>query len=510
MQDALSIDLPFPDENICTTDHILIDEEVTTNNIEQGIESVETKFSSEQCVDLNDFVTKNKDSLAKIAKLSEYSMYRNPQTPHESVFNLLSTKLKLRDTGGNSYGDGSQEDIYGAYRKLRKEKYPAKKMDNLLEEALNNCPNSIVKKKYQSKIGDFFQRKSEVSKMVEEEDTIEVVGQEEENEHVETDIHDTDPKGLEMLGSSLGLKLKIICENSNPIINLLASNMAPLVRRYETEMDIFKKHMKYSKDNSIMSNNIKETATHIEELRGEIASAEKILSTAQLEAEMQPMFSQIKIFGIAKEKVDIKLETITQVMTKSKPTLTNTIKLLEKRNYENMRRHKCPVTVNEFHTRNSSKSWHECLEELKTKKPRAFGVSLSYEEYQTVFLYAKEKSQFNGDELIKVLKREMKDLPGVEKLIVDHLPIIKITLEGKTSFWDTDEVMENPKMVIEMWNIENREQFSGIPEEEGYVIVGRKEGSGKKRAGKYILSVDMCKEVQEYINFCGTPAHERR
>ena len=65
-------------------------------------------------------------------------------------------------------------------------------------------------------------------------------------------------------------------------------------------------------------------------------------------------------------------------------------------------------------------------------------------------------------------------------------------------------------MTIEMWNIENREQFSGIPEEEGYVIVGRKEGSGKKRAGKYILSVDMCKEVQEYINFCGTPAHERR
>ena len=200
------------------------------------------------------------------------------------------------------------------------------------------------------------------------------------------------------------------------------------------------------------------------------------------------MFSQIKIFGIAKDKVDTKLESITQLMTKAKPTLSDTVKLLEKRNYENMRRQKCPVSVNEFHTRNSSKSWLECLEELKTKKPRAFGTSLTYEDYQKVFLYVKEKSQFNGDELIKMLKKEIKEKPGVEKLIVDNLPIIKISSEGKSTFWDNDEIMENPKMVIQMWNIENQKEFVGIQQEEGYVIVGRKEGSGKNHAGKYILT----------------------
>lgn len=371
-------------------DALIIDEEDTTNNIKQGIGSDETNCSSEECVDLNDFVSKNKDAIEKIAKVSEYSMYRKARTQHEMIVNLISTKLKLRDTGGKPYGDSSQEEIYGLYRKLRKEKYPKKQMDNLLKEALQNCPKPCEKKKNQSKIGDFFRPKAEVPPIIEE-DTIEVVDQELENENDAT-IHDVNPNGLEMLGSSLGLKLKIVCENSNPVINLLASTMAPLIRRYETEMDVFKKQMKYSKDNSIISNHIKETASNIEDLRGEMASAEKILSTAQLEAKMQPMFSQIKILGEAKGKVDTKLERITQLMTKSKPTLTDTVKLLEKRNYENMRRQKGPVTVNEFQTRNSSKSWHECLEELKTKKPRALGTSLTYEDYQKVFLYAKKRA----------------------------------------------------------------------------------------------------------------------
>ena len=190
LQDAITIDLPLPDANICNTDHILIDEEPPTNKIEQGIESI--NLSSEECVDLNDFITKNKDAIEKIAKVSEYSMYRKARTQHEKIVNMISTKLKLRDTGGKPYGDGSQEEIYGLYRKLRKEKYPKKQIDNLLEEALQNCAKPCEKKKYQSKIGDFFHRKSEVPAMIENKDTIEVVGQEQENEHDATDIHAID------------------------------------------------------------------------------------------------------------------------------------------------------------------------------------------------------------------------------------------------------------------------------------------------------------------------------
>ena len=158
---------------------------------------------------------------------------------------------------------------------------------------------------------------------------------------------------------------------------------------------------------------------------------------------------------------------------------------------------------------NSGYSWKTCLTRLETTRKSMFGITMDYEDFERVHQYSKEHNMFKIDDLLDHLKRPQKEAKGVQRLILNHLPLLKMRKDGNTLYYDCDAILNDPQTVLNLWAMENQENDDGMEIEQGPVSIKRKPGSGRPK-GVFMITDDMCNEIKTFIEFCGTPAHERR
>ena len=117
------------------------DSETTENSEVQEKQDENTTLTNVYCVrcentiELQEFINQNKEMIDKVSKESKYSMYKKPNSQHEAVLNLISTKLKVKDSNDDL--------IYDYYRDLRNRDYPKKEMEEILQDAQKNSYKSF-------------------------------------------------------------------------------------------------------------------------------------------------------------------------------------------------------------------------------------------------------------------------------------------------------------------------------------------------------------------------------
>ena len=215
--------------------------------------------------------------------------------------------------------------------------------------------------------------------------------------------------------------------------------------------------------------------------------------------------------------------------------------------------------------KNLSRSWEECLDMMSGSSKDSYGVHMGTEDLERVF-YVFEQAAAEGRtevytrELVQALGRGREHARGIQNIVVENLPVILFRTKHHGGEARMDEmlrdgrvVLANPSLLIDLYQRTAEGQDDGQDDEKdtepppGKLARGRQ--GGRTPGTRYIQNIsnsmsspliiglsfqclfllillnisrdkdgtqrlrfsrEQIKQITQFVQYCGTPAHNRR
>lgn len=416
--------------------------------------------------DLNQFISNENKKLSDLAKRSKYSIYCEPRNASEHIQNLLSINMKIKQTKYSQEDD--QKHMYERYKNLKENNFPVEELKNMLNEAKATLPI----KKIQLGISKFFKRKKEINAVEVEDNDDPHQGNSKKRgsiqelfkrktEVVDFDLEDkqgsSKKKGkqipestpetndLQKLEESSLTSLGVTLKTSLRLSTLADSISEPILRmgeKYDKKLQnfyaldysykqntsttdnkskIYNERKQVNQNSKVTKETLEDYCTFMTDINKKATVSGTIFERADL---LTSASEKCKEFN---DKLCRNLQQGLEFTSVANKTLRKRLQTMDS-NLSSKRTEKPGIV-----SVNSSATWNEKIEELINNENlgKHRGVSLTPEE--AVILkrnYDGHKTPMTIQDICYLLNKPSCEGPALAKLVVDNLPILKVTEAG--------------------------------------------------------------------------------
>lgn len=477
----------------------------------------DTEVAQQQDItSIDDFLTENSDSLKKIAG-SQYSSNKpTAKDPvlnaQQNICNIIATAERITEKGKGTRGQELyREKVVKRYKEMRDDNFSnLEEVETLMERALNNMRSDDQKQR--SLLSFFAPKKAASTTASTTASTSAVSITSSASTSKVTSQPSVTPGAVFMLGAQL---MYYKPQADQQFLKKILDEKNKQVKTYQEVRDEYVRRSTKMIVKNTNKEKIEQADKAIMELVQLLSNAEEISRVACVQtARSRNLAENAETMSVAAAKV----KEIEKLLRKKTLELDVTKLTQELRTFNNKRNYDQRRTVLKNRSRivNANRTWTECLNDIENEVPDHKGVKMSHIDARKVLMAMRENPEgyVEPGDLPAIMNRAASEEKCLTELVVNHLSVVEVTMDGRTRIYDARTFLKDPELLVDLYLKDQR--FEGVKKrrktsdnkEEVLVNVARAPVSGRPR-GSYRLKEDVVREVKQFIDSAGTPAHAR-
>ena len=475
------------------------------------------------------WVKENQQKFADVAALSHFYKYEQPVNLYQHLVNIRSAAVKAPRHQTAVKRDYFDREVTAVVKQWKEDNYPMGPMKENLAQAVAG-----LRPKSEGLIAEGKRKQASITKWTNLDETptlekskkvAEVPDQKSRGaDKQRSRIIEQDSSGFETLEQSLGSVFEKVKADLGQN-KLFLGKFEELGRKISTlnkhKSDLLKRCRLYE---TLLKKKFHEAEVGISNLKRALSKADSRRAELQTHISNLPLTRQRQEADVVGKEIDLLDQAVLLAVEGLIPQLVEVNRRLAMKESQVKGKEKSveEEKLPKVHTKNAAKSWEECFGQIEDQI-EAYGVTFNQEDFRQVFDFCQERHRdghevFDMSALLEHLGRRNSESRGVEKLIVDRLPILsvhvrntKMFMDARVFFWDPNNIYHLFAMVME--EEDDKEEEKRIRREGEVSTHPVHPGASKRQPGggrMRVLNREDIEELKSYMSQIGGQADPRR